>query len=228
MMTTTKRINDGKIRDMDIRVKFIERNKKFFGNENFEFANEYGINSTNIVDLALFDFKNKLFYGFEIKSEQDNVRKLYKQLNAYITFFNIVYVITHTKLTEKVLEIIDSNKQFDRVGIIEVNSALEFKEIRRARKYSPWYPLFIQNLDLDELRRLALKYDVPVEGSKKVLLGKLRRYVQESDIYEGLNDKINKYYRRTCSKCGSHLYYNKSTRSGVVHVCYNCGASSYN
>ena len=57
-MTTTKRINDGKIRDMDIRVKFIERNKKFFGNENFEFANEYGINSTNIVDLALFDFKN--------------------------------------------------------------------------------------------------------------------------------------------------------------------------
>lgn len=223
-MTTTKIINDGKIRDMDIRLKFIERNMSFFNNESFEFANEFGINSTNIVDLALFDFNNKRFYGFEIKSEQDNTKRLFKQLNAYITFFNIVYVITHVKHTEKVLEIINENKQFDKVGVIEVSQELDFKEIKKARPYSPWYPLFIQNLDIEELRVLAEKYDLPLEGSKKVLLNKLRRHVQESDIYDGLHNKLAKYYIRKCPCCGSKLYYNKGNRTGNIRVCFKCQA----
>ena len=89
--------NDGKIRDVDIRLAFIARNMGFFEQPGFEFVNEFGINSTNIIDLAAFDFNHKndegkedpIFYGFEIKSEQDNVNRLYKQLNAYITFFQI-------------------------------------------------------------------------------------------------------------------------------------------
>ena len=44
---------DGKIRDVDIRLKFIERNIKFFEQPGFEFVNEFGINSTNIVSQTL-------------------------------------------------------------------------------------------------------------------------------------------------------------------------------
>ena len=44
--------------DMDIRKAFLERNKEFFKSN--VFANEFGINSTNVVDFASFDFnKNK-------------------------------------------------------------------------------------------------------------------------------------------------------------------------
>ena len=58
----TKKKKDGKVRDINIRLAFIKRNIKFFEQENIEFCNEYGINSTNIVDFAGFDFKNNIFY----------------------------------------------------------------------------------------------------------------------------------------------------------------------
>ena len=113
-MANMKIIRDGKMRDVDIRLKFIERNIKFFEQPGFEFVNEFGINSTNIVDLAAFDFNHKtngkddpIFYGFEIKSETDNTKRLEAQLNAYITFFHIIYVIVHEKLLNEVLELID-------------------------------------------------------------------------------------------------------------------------
>lgn len=226
-MTNTKKIKDGKIRDIDIRLAFMQRNMKFFEREGTEFVNEFGVNSTNVVDLACFDFQKKLFYGFEIKSEQDNTERLRKQLNAYITFFNIVYVITHCKHTEKVLAIIDKERQFNKVGVIEVDSNLTFNQIRAAKLYKPVYWLFIQNLDLDELRLLSANHDLPLEGNKQTLLGRLRKCVKEDEIYEGLNNKLHKYYLRKCPSCGSKLYYNKTGRSGTLHVCYKCGKQMY-
>ena len=40
--------------DKEIRRAFLERNKDFFKKNIF--ANEFGINSTNVVDFASFDF----------------------------------------------------------------------------------------------------------------------------------------------------------------------------
>lgn len=225
MTNNTDRINDGKIRDIDIRLKFIERNLAFFNKPEFEFVNEFGINSTNIVDIALFDFSKKMFYGFEIKSETDDTKRLFAQLNAYITFFNVVYVVAHTKLLKKVEEILDNNKQFSKIGLIEVDSKLNFREIRRAGLYQPFYPFFISNLDLEELRLLANKYDLPLTGTKKVLLSKLRRFVQNDDIFEGIRNKLTRYHIRKCPCCGSKLYYNKNSKTGTTHVCFNCGHS---
>lgn len=223
MTDNTNRKNDGKIRDIDIRLKFVERNITFFNKPEFEFVNEFGINSTNIVDLALFDFNNRIFYGFEIKSETDDTKRLYNQLNAYITFFNVVYVVAHTKLITKVEDILDKNKQFNKVGLIEVDKDMNFIERRRAGKYKPFYPLFVSNLDLEELRILASKYDLPLDGTKKVLLSKLRRHVNDEDIFEGIHNKLGRYYVRKCPCCGSKLYYNKNTNKGTRHVCFNCG-----
>ena len=93
-----------KIKDWDIRKAFIKRNLDFF-KSNF-FVNELGVNSKNIMDVAALDFDKNIFYGFEIKSEADNLQRLYKQLSTYVTFFNIVYVVSHMKHTEAILAII--------------------------------------------------------------------------------------------------------------------------
>lgn len=228
------RKDDGKIRDVDIRLKFIERNIKFFEQPGFEFVNEFGINSTNIVDLAAFDFNHKtggkedpIFYGFEIKSETDNTKRLEAQLNAYITFFQIIYVIVHCKLTHEVEEMIDTHKQFSKVGIIEVDNDLNFTQIRQAKRYKPFYTLFIQNLDLEEIRLLASAHNLPLDGSKQVLLSKVRRYVTLDEVFEGIKNKLYKYFVWKCPKCGSKLYYNQNNRGGKVHICYKCGTKAY-
>ena len=191
-MTNPTKKNDGKIRDINIRLAFMKRNLKFFEQDGMEFCNEYGINSTNVVDLAGFDFNKNIFYGFEIKSEQDNTDRLYKQLNSYITFFNFVYVITYENHLSEVLEIVDSHKQFDKVGVMVVNKELQFKEIRRARKYQQVYFMFISNLDLEELRLLAVGHNIDLSGNKKQLLGALRRYVPLEEVFKGIQNKIRK------------------------------------
>ena len=218
-MTNPTKKNDGKIRDINIRLAFMKRNLKFFEQDGMEFCNEYGINSTNVVDLAGFDFNKNIFYGFEIKSEQDNTDRLYKQLNSYITFFNFVYVITYENHLSEVLEIVDSHKQFDKVGVMVVNKELQFKEIRRARKYQQVYFMFISNLDLEELRLLAVGHNVDLSGNKKQLLGALRRYVPLEEVFKGIQNKIRKYRTWKCPRCDSRLYYNRKDS----HICYKCG-----
>lgn len=218
-MTNPTDKKDGKVRDINIRLAFMKRNMKFFEQENMEFCNEYGINSTNVIDLAGFDFKNNLFYGFEIKSEQDNVDRLYKQLNAYITFFNFVYVITYENHLKEVLSIIDSHKQFNKVGVIAVNKAMEFTEIRRAKMYSQIYFMFINNLDIEELRLLAVTHNLEMSGTKKQMLGFLRRHVSLEEVFKGIQNKLRKYRTWKCPCCNSRLYYNR--KDG--HVCFKCG-----
>ena len=218
-MTNPTKKNDGKIRDINIRLAFMKRNLKFFEQDGMEFCNEYGINSTNVVDLAGFDFNKNIFYGFEIKSEQDNTDRLYKQLNSYITFFNFVYVITYESHLSEVLAIVDSHKQFDKVGVMVVNKELQFKEIRRARKYQQVYFMFISNLDLEELRLLAVGHNIDLSGNKKQLLGALRRYVPLEEVFKGIQNKIRKYRTWKCPRCDSRLYYNRKDS----HICYKCG-----
>lgn len=218
-MTNPTDKKDGKIRDINIRVAFMKRNMKFFEQDGMEFCNEYGINSTNIIDLAGFDFGKNIFYGFEIKSEQDNIDRLYNQLNSYITFFNFVYVITFENHLQEVMDVIDSNPNFNKVGVMVVNRDLEFMELRRAKKYSQIYFLFINNLDLEEVRLLAAEHKLPLQGNKEQLLGVLRRHVPLEEVFKGLQNKLRKYRNWTCPCCGSKLYYNK--KNG--HVCYKCG-----
>lgn len=226
-MSNMKQYDDGKIRDVDIRLAFVRRNMKFFENKDYEFVNEFGINSTNIVDLASFDFKNKIFFGFEIKSEMDNTKRLYDQLNSYITFFNFVYVICHTKHLQGVLDMIEANKQFHKVGVIKVDSDLNFTEVRRAKKYTQFFALFAKNLELDELRTLAVAHGINSAGNKTTLLEVIRRHITLDEIYNGIKNKLRNTKIHKCPFCGSKLYYNTSNRSGRLRVCYKCGKSTY-
>ena len=118
------------ITDKVIRFEFIKRNLDFFRGDNKEFVNEYGINSSNVIDLASFDFNKNIFYGFEIKSARDNLKRLKKQLSNYITFFNIVYIVAYDRHLEGIEEIINSdlkvyeveNKKIAISQVITLNS----------------------------------------------------------------------------------------------------------
>lgn len=217
------REKDNKIRDFDIRYAYIKEHLELFDRDDFEFVNEFGINSTNRVDFALLDFKNKYFYGFEIKSEQDNTKRLIGQLKSYITFFNIIHVIAHTKHVQEIKEIIEGTPYFHGIGLIEATSDLKFKGIRKAKPYKPTGATFIGNLDLEELRILAQQYNLPLDSPKKVLLGQLRKYVKYEDVYENIYNKLRRNRLAQCPYCGSKLYYNKQGKFGINHVCYKCG-----
>lgn len=213
-----------KMKDREIREAFIKRNLSFF--KKTTFVNEMGVNSKNIVDLAALDFDKNIFYGFEIKSEADSLQRLYKQLSTYTTFFNVVYVVAHKKHTEAVLTLIDNNVFAKNVGYIEVSSDLDFKELRKAKYTKPRFDTFIRNLDLEELGSLCeSKGQYLGWESKGLLVDKVKRLVTLDEVYEHMHNKVNKYYMKTCPKCGSSLYYNKRNRNGkLVSYCYECGS----
>ena len=210
------------LRDIDIRKEFIKRNLDFFKTNTF--VNEMGINSKNIVDLAALDFKHNIFYGFEIKSEVDNLKRLPKQLSTYSTFFNIVYVVAHQKHTEQIFNFFDSNPFTSCMGYIEVTSELEFKELRKAQYKAPRFDTFIRNLDSEELESICEeKGQYQGWEGKSLLVNKLKRITTLDEVYEHLHNKVKRNYFRKCPKCGSNLYYNKKNRYGHKEAwCFEC------
>ena len=217
-----------KLKDWDIRQAFVKRNLEFFKSN--VFINEMGVNSKNIVDLAALDFKRNIFYGFEIKSEVDSLKRLFKQLATYTTFFNIVYVVAHCKHTEAILNLINSNVFARRVGYIEVSQDLEFKEIKKAEFCKPRFDMFLKNLDLEELVSLCeSKGQYLGWESKNLLIDKTKRLITLDEIYSHMHNKVKRYFSKTCPNCGSKLYYNKRNRDGKnISYCYECGSEVMN
>ena len=207
--------------DMDIRRAFLERNKEFFKSNIF--ANEFGINSTNVVDFASFDFKKNVFYGFEIKSPRDNLTRLYKQLTAYTTFFNIVYLIVHDKHLEEAMEMIDTYEHFRKIGVIRLDDNLNFEEVKQASKYTPFFDLFIRNLDMEDVRNLCESNGIPTIGyNKKQLTMRLKTRITIPQMYEGIRHKLEKYHVKKCPRCGSNLFFNRREGSETMSVCFEC------
>ena len=212
-----------KIKDWDIRKEFIKRNLEFF--KSTTFVNEMGVNSKNIVDVAALDFNKNIFYGFEIKSEADNLQRLFKQLSTYVTFFNIVYIVAHEKHTESIRALLENNPFMRKIGHIEVTSDMNFKELKKAQYGVPRFDTFIRNLDMEELESLCeSKGQYMGWEGKSLLVDKVKRLVTMPEIYEHMHNKVLKYYYKKCDKCGSTLYYNKRNRYGkLVSYCYECG-----
>ena len=208
--------------DKEIRRAFLERNKDFFKKNIF--ANEFGINSTNVVDFASFDFEKNIFYGFEIKSPKDNLTRLYKQLTAYSTFFNIVYLIVHDKHLDEAMEMINKYDHFRKVGVIRLDDNLNFEEIRQASMYKPFFDLFIRNLEMEDVRNLCEANGIPTIGyNKKQLTMRLKTIISVQQMYEGIRHKLEKYHVKKCPSCGSNLFYNRREGSDTMSVCFECG-----
>lgn len=215
---------DKKLRDWDIRKEFVLRNLEFF--KSIKFVNEMGVNSKNIVDLAALDFNKNIFYGFEIKSEVDSLKRLYKQLSTYTTFFNIVYVVAHFKHTKAIFELFEHNPFMSNIGYIEVSQDLQFTELKKAHYTKPRFDMFIRNLDLEELSDIC-ESNGSYSGweTKGMLVDKIKRLVTLDEVYQHMHNKVGKYFSKVCPKCGGTLYYNKRDRKGRNHsYCYECSS----
>ena len=208
------------IKDLDIRKSFLLQNEDFFKDKFF--VNEFGINSTNIVDFSAFDFKNNIYYGFEIKSGRDNLKRLRKQLIAYVSFFHIVYVITHEKHLAGVIKLINSIDILSNVGVIVVTDGLKYQEVKQARMNYPRFSKIVENLEIDEVHYLCESKGVKTNRNKKELISVLKKFITMDDIYKGLEYKIKKFHSYTCPKCGGHLYHNKRYGYAVESRCFRC------
>ena len=210
--------------DKDIRFEFIKRNLGFFKKEDTIFVNEYGINRRNVIDLASFDFKNNVLVGFEIKSHQDNLKRIEKQLMTYTEFFNVVYVVCADSHVKKLIEFLDSKDYGRKVGIIEVDKELNFKEIKKAIYNKSFFDTFIKNLDKEEIMMLCEEHDLPSNDTKYRLIGRLKRFIDYKELYKSLKNKLRKYYVKKCPSCKSNLYYNKFVKGDKNSYCYECGS----
>ena len=164
-----------------------------------------------------------MFYGFEIKSPRDNLTRLYKQLTAYTTFFNIVYLIVHDKHLEEAMEMIDTYEHFRKIGVIRLDDNLNFEEVKQASKYTPFFDLFIRNLDMEDVRNLCESNGIPTIGyNKKQLTMRLKTRITIPQMYEGIRHKLEKYHVKKCPRCGSNLFFNRREGSDTMSVCFEC------
>ena len=124
-----------------------------------------------------------------------------------------MYVVSHEKHTQQIFNFFEANPFTNSMGYIEVTSDLEFKELRKATFKAPRFDSFIRNLDSEELESICeSKGQYQGWESKSLLVDKLKRNVTIDEVYEHLNNKVQRYYYKKCPKCGSTLYYNKKNR----------------
>jgi hypothetical protein len=179
------------IKDKDIRFKYILENKDLFNKGIF--INEYKINKDSIVDFALF-YKNEL-YGYEIKSEADNLKRLPNQLRNYLKYFDYIYIIISEKHKEECLKFLTKLK-LNKVGIIFVDSKLEFDTYR--------IPLGINKM----MKLNNVINNLNLTGNKELFHGKINL----DQAIKMLEEKITEKYHKSCPKSKSNLVYKTSYR----------------
>ncbi len=195
------------IKDFDIRKKFILDNKNLF--ESGIFINEYSIVGKNVVDLCFY--KNK-FYGYEIKSEADNLKRLLNQLKSYFRIFNYVYVICHESHINELMEIV-RKYNLKKLGIIEVDNKLNFKKIQEAHETDRSIRInyLLRNISKDNLLEICENKEIYLKNkSKNYMINKLCGKLTLDEIEKYLYKNILYKYRNLCPKCKSNLIYNTS------------------
>ncbi len=212
-----------KVLDPEIRKEFIKRNLSYFSKDNTYFINEMKLNSKNIIDMIYFDFNNNNIIGFEIKGSQDTLKRLEKQLKTYVTFCNMVYVVVHCKLTEKVFDMLRKKSIFSKIGVIEVDDNLNFKELKKAEYRKPFFDSFIRNLDTEELISLSEGKNISTTHfNKDSIVSKLKRHITWDEVYNSLKNKVFKYYIKGEVCCDVKITYNKYVGEHIDRYCMLC------
>lgn len=89
-----------------------ERDKVYY-----EKAIDYG---NSIVDSLILDYNFTI--GIEIKTENDSLKRLYKQLQSYIKVCTYVFVLVHDKHVEEAERILNREASTRSVGIISYDN----------------------------------------------------------------------------------------------------------
>lgn len=108
---------------------------------------EYGGLWAAVADVAAFEVHD--FWGYEIKSDHDSLRRLPGQLAAYATFFHRVTLITGDRYAAKVEALAP-----EWAGLVVVDTDGLITE-RRTEQLNPDAPLTAQALWIEEGRTLC-------------------------------------------------------------------------
>lgn len=126
--------------------------------------NEFKVGKS-IVDLAIFNGVSK---AFEIKTELDTSKRLDSQLTDYKKLFNKSYIVTHSNLASKYLNLDED------VGIIALhkrNNCYELEELKAAN-FNPVLDaeVLIKSLRTKEYKNIVQKYfeELPKVSSFKL------------------------------------------------------------
>lgn len=123
------------IGDKVIRDAIIERFSDFPMLEEVRFPERHGAGRFT-ADLVVIDTDKPCLIGIEVKSDRDELHRLPEQLRGYLQWFNYVVVVTTYMHLRGVLEIVNSDTEFQDVGVwvYRMNGDVrEFEVIREAQ-----------------------------------------------------------------------------------------------
>lgn len=168
------------------------------------------INNNN--EVCMFEFPvlnsradfvriNGVSHAYEIKTEIDNLDRLKTQLFDYLTVFEYVTVVTHSKHLEKVKKIVPR-----RVGIMIYvfdEGGINFEEVREAasnNNYKKHAQLnTLNSCDLKYIIRSMLEYDVPAYKDERY------RLVSAKCNKESLNFAFKEAIKNSRQKKWEHI-----------------------
>ena len=205
-----------KLKDKDIRFKYILENKDFF--KSGIFINEYDINGKNRVDFAIL--KDDKFIGFEIKSEADSLKRFIPQLRTYLKFFDFIYLVIHNSHVKEVETILDKYG-LKKVGIISVDGNISFTTKREAIENNKICKVnsLIKNLKQEDLITLCENKKLKITKTyKEVLVNTLVGKISSSEALEMLRKRLKQDYLNICPKCKSSLVYKTTTKNTKTYT----------
>ncbi|OOF43461.1 hypothetical protein BKK51_11515 [Rodentibacter trehalosifermentans] len=145
-----------------IREKLQQKLAREHKGTHTEFLSELPVaNFSRRIDLVMANGK---LSGFEIKSEQDSLRRLAGQLETYAQYFETVTVVCATKHLNNVMKMVPL-----RIGIWEFDGENLIE--RQAPIYQPLSKLnWLSFLNVAGLRSLLKAYKLKVTGLKDELI----------------------------------------------------------
>lgn len=169
----------------------------------------------SIADFVLLNGNAKVF---EIKTDLDSLDKLEKQINDYVQFADLVYIVTSSKHLQKII----SDYSNSTIGVIEFTRRNTFKEHKKAEsnKNTFCHSVLFKTLRKTEYLEIIDEYfefipNIPNTKIFKVCLEML----SEIDVSEFQKMTFNQLKKRKI-KC-PNLLESKKTPVELKQICYS-------
>lgn len=172
-----------RIRDIDIRKKLHEDFSVIFANDaDIIILDEFSLlQGETRVDIAVI---NGQIHGFEIKSDQDTLERLPKQIALYSKVLDTVTIITGERYADKVLKIIP--EWWGVKVAIAPENLIKFEDIRMPQNNPEIDPYsLVQLLWREEALDLLKKYGLErgfSSKSRRVIWAKLAQSIPLEEL----------------------------------------------
>ena len=148
--------------EIDIKISVIDKIiESGYLDDSGVLLNEYSLdNNSRRVDLAVLS-RDK-FYGFEIKSDADSLKRLHGQSIKYLEFFDKLIVVVTSKHLKKSLEILPDNVEVWEFRNNKIIVSRRGRTIKIKNKIS-----FLRLMSMKDLKRFARQENLRADADKR-------------------------------------------------------------